>query len=73
MEIDFKHPRHGKCLSVKSHTWISSNELCKKMEISRPCLYKLAKKKEWEFKVVAALMDISVDELKNSVLRDVTL
>jgi len=50
VEVDFKHPRHGKCLSVKSHTWISSNELCKKMEISRPCLYKLAKKKEWEFK-----------------------
>ncbi len=28
-------------------------------------------KEEWEFKVIAALMDISVEELKNSVLKDV--
>ena len=30
--------------------WISSVDLCEKLNISRPCLYKLAEKKGWDFK-----------------------
>ncbi len=30
--------------------WISSVDLCEKLNISRPCLYKLAEKKGWEHK-----------------------